>query len=62
MALFVNSTAEDNTLLHIIKMVNIEAAAKSAYEDVRNDKTPTNYVILGYDDKGENLSVLKTGI
>ncbi|KAJ3366855.1 hypothetical protein HDU91_001708 [Kappamyces sp. JEL0680] len=43
-------------------MVNIDAGANAAYEDVRNDKTETNWLILGYaDEKGESLKVVKTG-
>jgi hypothetical protein len=43
-------------------MVQIDKAAAAAYEDVRNDKTETNWMILGYtDEKGENIGVTAKG-
>ena len=34
-----------------------------AYEDVRSDKTPTNWLIVGYgDEKGETMKLVATGI
>lgn len=44
-------------------MVQIESNVAAAYEDVRNDKTPTNWLLLGYaDEKGETLKLVKTGM
>ena len=43
-------------------MVQIESNVATAYEDVRNDKTPTNWLLIGYgDEKGETLNLVKTG-
>ncbi|KAI8898330.1 hypothetical protein BC833DRAFT_590190 [Globomyces pollinis-pini] len=43
-------------------MVNIDASVSVAYEDVRNDKTATNWLIMGYvDEKGETLGLVGTG-
>lgn len=43
-------------------MVQIESNVAAAYEDVRNDKTATNWLLLGYaDEKGETLKLVKTG-
>ena len=44
-------------------MVQIESNVAAVYEDVRNDKTPTNWLLLGYaDEKGETLKLVKTGM
>ncbi|KAJ3082934.1 hypothetical protein HK102_001372 [Quaeritorhiza haematococci] len=43
-------------------MVQIDSTAASAYEDVRNDKTETNWLLLTYaDDKTDVLKVSATG-
>lgn len=43
-------------------MVQIDGGVAAVYEDVRNDKTDTNWLILGYaDEKGEVLKVVGTG-
>ena len=45
-----------------LQMVQIDSGVATVYEDVRNDKTPTNWLILGYtDDKGEVLKTVATG-
>jgi hypothetical protein len=44
-------------------MVAIDGQVASVYEDVRNDKTPTNWLLLGYtDDKETALKVIHSGI
>jgi hypothetical protein len=44
-------------------MVHISSKVGEVYEDVRNDKTETNWLILGYeDDKGESLGVCCKGM
>ncbi|KAJ3224165.1 hypothetical protein HK099_000156 [Clydaea vesicula] len=43
-------------------MVNINSDATTAYEDVRDDKSATNWLLLGYvDDKKDDLSLVGTG-
>jgi hypothetical protein len=43
-------------------MVAIDGQVASVYEDVRNDKTPTNWLLLGYtDDKETALKVVSSG-
>ncbi len=44
-------------------MVQISGNVGAIYEDVRNDKTETNWLSLGYeDDKGESLVVCCKGM
>jgi hypothetical protein len=43
-------------------MVHIDAGVNAAYEDVRNDKSDTNWLLLAYaDEKGDMLKLLATG-
>jgi hypothetical protein len=43
--------------------LTISNKVAAVYEDVRNDKTDTNWCILGYtDDKGEALDLVSQGI
>ncbi|KAI8926659.1 hypothetical protein BC831DRAFT_455584 [Entophlyctis helioformis] len=43
-------------------MVQLEGDVAAAYEDVRNDKTPTNWLLLEYvDEKTDVLKVTSTG-
>eukprot|EP01099_Mayorella_cantabrigiensis_P005927 TRINITY_DN484_c0_g1_i1.p1 TRINITY_DN484_c0_g1~~TRINITY_DN484_c0_g1_i1.p1 ORF type:complete len:146 (-),score=49.36 TRINITY_DN484_c0_g1_i1:98-535(-) len=43
-------------------MVDVsEPALLAAYEDVRSDKTETNWALFGYDDSGKKLQVTATG-
>ncbi|KAJ3323959.1 hypothetical protein HDV06_000935 [Boothiomyces sp. JEL0866] len=43
-------------------MPQLESDISKAYEDVRNDKTNTNWLIVGYkDEKGEVLSLVGSG-
>ncbi|KND02572.1 uncharacterized protein SPPG_03029 [Spizellomyces punctatus DAOM BR117] len=43
-------------------MVQFEGDVQAAYEDVRNDKTPTNWLLLNYlDDKSDVLKLAATG-
>jgi hypothetical protein len=44
-------------------MVQIDSKVAAVYEDVRNDKTATNWLLLGYaDDKETTLQVSAQGI
>eukprot|EP00842_Homolaphlyctis_polyrhiza_P003315 jgi/Hompol1/3985/HPOL_003426-RA len=43
-------------------MSTLDAGVAAAYEDVRNDKTETNWLLLEYlDDKSDTLKVASTG-
>jgi len=43
-------------------MVDVsDPALTAAYEDVRNDKSQTNWVLFGYDASGKRLQVTHTG-
>lgn len=43
-------------------MVRLDPSVSAVYEDVRNDKSDTNWLLLGYaDDKGELLKVVGKG-
>ncbi|KAJ3134689.1 hypothetical protein HK100_003410 [Physocladia obscura] len=43
-------------------MASIAAEAKIAYEDVRNDTTPTNWLLLEYaDDRSDNIVLGSSG-
>jgi hypothetical protein len=43
-------------------MVQIDSQVAAVYEDVRNDKTATNWLLLGYsDDKDTTLKVTGSG-
>ncbi|KAI8839475.1 hypothetical protein BJ741DRAFT_599435 [Chytriomyces cf. hyalinus JEL632] len=43
-------------------MATLSADAKVAYEDVRNDSTPTNWLLLEYaDDKSDNIILSASG-
>merc|ERR1712098_122275 len=44
------------------KMVDVnDPALLSAYEDVRSDKSETNWAVFGYDSSGKRLEVTATG-
>ncbi|KAJ3256026.1 hypothetical protein HDU77_003440 [Chytriomyces hyalinus] len=46
----------------LAKMATLSADAKVAYEDVRNDSTPTNWLLLEYaDDKSDNIILSGSG-
>ncbi|KAJ3388495.1 hypothetical protein HDU92_001454 [Lobulomyces angularis] len=43
-------------------MVNITSEAQNSYEDVRDDKSATNWLLLGYsDDKKDELNLVGSG-
>lgn len=43
-------------------MVQIDTAVSAAYEDVRNDKTETNWLLMSYpDEKSDVLNLVGTG-
>ena len=49
--------------LLVFNFMSLEGDIAAVYEDVRNDKTPTQWLLLGYsDDKSDKISLKAKGV